>query len=266
MVRNFSRRQQHVGTDGIAGVAAAAVLEVSDITVDYGAGPALADFSLSVGSGEAVAVVGANGAGKSTLLRAVSGWVRPRVGQVRLNGFNLVGQPPYKVARRGLVHVPEGRCIFPDLTVEENLQLGHRKGSGRIDELRDEAFDIFPRLRERRGQGAGSLSGGEQQMLAIGRGLMAKPEVLMLDEPSLGLAPVVINEVFGALAVIRGSGVGILLVEQNVQSALTFADRGYVLSRGLCVLEGEGTALLARDDLMSAYLAQDRPEDKRMSL
>jgi branched-chain amino acid transport system ATP-binding protein len=264
MVRD-SDKQRLVGPDETA-VVATAVLEVSYITVDYGAGPALSDFSLSVGNGEAVAVVGANGAGKSTLLRAVSGWVQPRAGDVWLNGSNLVGQPPYKVARRGLVHVPEGRCVFPDLTVEENLQLGHRKGSGRIDELRDEAFDIFPRLRERRGQVAGSLSGGEQQMLAIGRGLMAKPEVLMLDEPSLGLAPVVINEVFEALAVIRGSGVGILIVEQNVQSALTFADRGYVLSRGLCVLEGEGTALLARDDLMSAYLVQERPEDKGMSL
>ncbi len=266
MVRDLDK-QRLVGPNDAAVVASAAVLEVSDITVDYGAGSALSEFSLNVGSGEAVAVVGANGAGKSTLLRAVSGWVQPRAGEVRLNGSNLMGLPPYKVARRGVGHVPEGRCVFPDLTVEENLQLGYRKGAGRIeDELRDEAFAIFPRLRERRGQIAGSLSGGEQQMLAIGRGLMAKPEVLMLDEPCLGLAPAVINEVFEALAVIRGSGVGILIVEQNVQSALTFADRGYVLSRGRCVLEGEGTALLARDDLMSAYLAQERPAEKGRSL
>ncbi len=261
MVRD-SDKQRLVGPND-PGSAATAVLEVSDITVDYGAGPALSEFSLSVGNGEAVAVVGANGAGKSTLLRAVSGWVQPRTGEVRLNGSNLVGKAAYKVARRGLVHVPEGRCVFPDLTVEENLQLAYRKGTGRIeDEIRDETFAIFPRLRERRGQLAGSLSGGEQQMLAIGRGLMAKPEVLMLDEPSLGLAPVVINEVFEALAVIRGLGVGILIVEQNVQSALTFADRGYVLSQGRCVFEGEGTALLARDDLMSTYLAQERPAEK----
>lgn len=265
MVRDSDKRQLGGPSDTV--VVATAVLEVSSITVDYGAGPALSDFSLSVGNSEAVAVVGANGAGKSTLLRAVSGWVRPRSGEVRLNGSNLVGHPPYKVARGGVSHVPEGRCVFPDLTVEENLQLGYRKGADRIEaELRDEAFAIFPRLRERRRQIAGSLSGGEQQMLAIGRGLMAKPEVLMLDEPSLGLAPVVINEVFEALAVIRGSGVGILIVEQNVQSALTFADRGYVLSRGRCALEGEGTALLAHDDLMSAYLAQERPAEKGMSL
>ena len=242
------------------------VLEVVDLTVDYGAGPALSAFSLTIDRGEAVAVVGANGAGKSTLLRAVSGWVQPRTGHVWLNGAELTGRAAYLVARRGLVHVPEGRCVFPDLTVEENLQLGHRKSCGRReDELRDEVFGIFPRLQERRRQAAGSMTGGEQQMLAIGRGLMAGPEVLMLDEPSLGLAPVIIREVFEALKVIRASGVGVLIVEQNVRSALEFADRAYVLSRGLSVLEGRGSELLDHDDLMAAYLVQGGPESSGAS-
>ncbi len=233
------------------------VLEVLDVAVRYGGAAALHGVSLRVGEGEAVAVVGPNGAGKSTLLRALSGWVKPFSGSIQLDSAPITGQPAYRIAHRGLVHVPEGRCVFPDLSVLENLQLGYRNGSGVAeDALLERAIAVFPKLGLRASQRAGSLSGGEQQMLAVGRGLMAAPRVLMLDEPSLGLAPVMIGEMFDALAAIRESGVSMLIVEQNVHAALGFASRGYVLSRGECALSGRAEDLIAQDDLVRAFLVQ----------
>lgn len=233
------------------------VLDVRGLTVRYSGGDALERMSLTVGAGEAVTVVGANGAGKSTLLRAISGWVRPYSGSVRLGGAEITGDAAYRIARRGVVHVPEGRCVFPDLSVADNLRLGYRASSGTPqDELLDEALAIFPKLRRRMNQRAGSMSGGEQQMLAVGRGLMAAPELLMLDEPSLGLAPVIIGEMFEALGLIVERGASVLLIEQNVHAALRFADRGYVLSRGECVMTGAAEELNAQDDLVRAFLVQ----------
>ena len=232
-------------------------LQVDDLTVAYDGGAALSHMTLRVGRGEAVAVVGPNGAGKLTLLRAISGWAEARGGHVLLNGTDITNKPAYQISRLGVAHVPEGRCVFPDLTVADNLRLGYRTASSRPEaELFEQVIDIFPKLKQRLGQDAGSMSGGEQQMLAVGRGLMADPEVLMLDEPSLGLAPVVIGEMFEALSRIRSTGLAILLVEQNVHVALDFADRGYVLSRGECVMRGSTSHLSANDDLIRAFLVQ----------
>jgi ABC-type branched-subunit amino acid transport system ATPase component/ABC-type branched-subunit amino acid transport system permease subunit len=232
-----------------------AVLSVDQLTIAYEGGVALSKMSLVVNSQEAVAIVGANGAGKSTLLRAISGWVVPASGGVFTTGIDITGMPAHSIARMGIAHVPEGRCIFPELSVVENLQLGYREVSGSTEpELIAEVLDLFPDLKSRLRQSAGSLSGGQQQMLAIGRGLMAQPMLLLLDEPCLGLAPVVIEKVFSALDRIRARGIPVVFVEQNVQVALEFADRAYVLSVGECVLSGSSSDLLSSDDLVRAYL------------
>ena len=231
------------------------VLDIQGLTVAYAGGPALLNMNLQIGRGDAVAVVGANGAGKSTLLRAISGWVRPLDGHVLFNLVDITGEPAFKVARLGIAHVPEGRCVFPDITVADNLRLGYRREGSRSEaDLLDQVLEIFPKLKQRLGQHAGNMSGGEQQMLVVGRGLMADPQVLMLDEPSLGLAPVIINEMFQALTTIIGTGVSVLLVEQNVRSALQFAKRAYVLSRGECVMSGDAQRLAADEDLIGAFL------------
>lgn len=231
------------------------VLVVDELTVAYDGGLALSDVSLQVGPGEALAVVGPNGAGKSTLLRAISSWVSPLSGTVRLNGLDITGRPAHQISGLGLIHVPEGRGVFPGLSVAENLRLGYRRTAVRSEqELLDQILEIFPKLKQRLGQDAGSMSGGEQQMLAVGRGLMADPEVLMLDEPSLGLAPLVIGEMFEALSTILATGVAVLLIEQNVHAALGFADRGVVLSHGECVMRGSSTHLTDNDHLISHFL------------
>ena len=231
------------------------LLTVEGLSVAYDGGLALDQVSLHVARGEAVAVVGPNGAGKSTLLRAVSGWVTPQQGHVRLGGADLAGRPAHSVAQLGLVHVPEGRGVFPGLTVAENLRLGYRPQSDRDEaELLAGVFEIFPKLQQRLDQDAGSMSGGEQQMLAVGRGLMSDPEVLMLDEPSLGLAPVVVEEMFEALTRIRARGLAVLLVEQNVRAAFDFADRALVLSGGECVMRGPTSELAAQGNLIEAFL------------
>jgi branched-chain amino acid transport system ATP-binding protein len=232
------------------------LLEAKDLNVYYGAIHALQGVSFSVDEGEIVSLIGANGAGKSTTLKTVSGLLRPRVGDVLLRGESLKTMPAQDIVRRGVIHVPEGRKIFAPLTVQENLEMGAftRKDSNEIRTNLERVFKSFPRLKERLNQLGGTLSGGEQQMLAIGRGLMAQPKVLLLDEPSMGLAPILVEEIFSIIKEINAQGVAILLVEQNALMALSVANRGYVLETGRIVLEGSGQALLQDPQVMKAYL------------
>ncbi len=232
------------------------MLEVTGLQVAYGDLTTLWDVSFRVGEGELVALVGANGAGKTTTLRAISGLLRPRAGGVRFRGRQVAGLSAHRITDLGIAHVPEGRQLFPLMTVEENLFLGSyptRARSRRPDNL-TRVYAAFPVLGERRRQDAGTLSGGEQQMLAIGRALMSAPDLLMLDEPSLGLAPIVVRDVFSVIAQIRAQGVTVLLVEQNVAQALAVADRAYVLENGRVTLQGSGRDLLQHDGVRRAYL------------
>ena len=232
------------------------MLEVTELDVAYGEVPALRGVSLTVADSECVSVIGANGAGKSTLLRAISGLLRLRRGAIHFAGQPLDRMPPYDIAGLGIAHVPEGRRVLPDLTVEENLELGaYLPGpKQRRRETLAWIYEIFPRLLERRRQRAGTLSGGEQQMLAIGRGLMLRPRLLMLDEPSLGLAPIIVDATFEKIAQVRKEGIGILLVEQNVQRAMGLADRAYVLEGGRVVLSGSSRDVLNDPHVKVAYL------------
>ncbi len=232
------------------------MLEVRSVDVAYGDTPALRAVELTVGDGESVAVIGANGAGKSTLLRAISGLLRPRGGTMVFAGARLDQLEPYEIAALGIAHVPEGRRVLPEMTVEENLELGaYLPGpKARRRETLAWVYEMFPRLAARRRQQAGTLSGGEQQMLAVGRGLMLRPRLLMLDEPSLGLAPLVVEATFEKIAAVQKEGISILLVEQNVQRALAMADRGYVLEGGRVVLHGTSQALLDDPHVKVAYL------------
>ena len=232
------------------------LLDVEAIDVYYGDLQALRSVSLTVEKGQVVAVLGPNGAGKSTLLRTISGIVRYRSGHVALEGRPLDGIPPHKVADIGIAHVPEGRRIFADLTLRENLLLGSYRSEAR--KARQESlatvFALFPRLKERQNQLGGTLSGGEQQMLAVGRALMQKPALLMLDEPSLGLAPTIITELYGKLAEIKAMGVSVLLVEQQAAQALRLADRCYVLATGSVVASGPPSEVAGEDAVREAYL------------
>ena len=232
------------------------LLRVDGIEVGYGDLTAVGDVSLEVREGEAVALIGANGAGKTTTLRAVSGLLPLRRGRIEFEGQRLDGLTSAQIVARGIAHVPEGRQLFPTMTVLENLELGARTRAARArrDESLGRVFDLFPRLRERRGQLAGTLSGGEQQMCAIGRGLMACPRLLMLDEPSLGLAPVMVKAIFEDLGRINAQGLTILLVEQNVLRSLQLAGRGYVLENGRVTRSGTGPELLASGHIKQAYL------------
>lgn len=228
------------------------VLETRGFSVSYGRIAALKGVDIAVGEAEAVTVIGANGAGKSSLMNGLAGIVESS-GYVGYKGRELSDAPSHERVKAGLVLCPEGRRIFPELNVEENLKLGaYRRGS--VREGLEKAYALFPRLAERRRQAAGYLSGGEQQMLAIGRALMAQPELLMLDEPSLGLAPVLVDQVFETLERLRAEGIPILLVEQNAVKALSFADRAYILENGRVVMEGRGKELLADERVKSAYL------------
>ena len=232
-----------------------AVLDVAGLAFAYDGALAVRDVSLTVQSGEIVALLGANGAGKSTTVRMIAGVLQPQKGAIKFAGEVLSGSPSHHVVRRGITLVPEGRLVFPQMTVMENLQLGaHIKPRGEIGALVDKAFALFPRLAERRNQLAGSMSGGEQQMLAIARGLMAEPRLIILDEPSLGLMPIVTQEVFKLIEAVNRSGVGVLLVEQNLHQALRIAHRGYVLEKGSVVLAGTGQELLANDYVKKAFL------------
>ncbi len=232
------------------------MLEVRHLSVNYGLARAVDDVSLTVGEGELVALVGANGAGKTSTLLGISGVLPGARGEVRLEGQRLDNRPPQAIAAAGIVHVPEGRQLFPDMTVLENIELGAYVRSARVDRRRRlvEALELMPRLRDRLGQRAGSLSGGEQQMVAIARGLMASPRVLILDEPTLGLAPLYVKSVFETIETIRTRGTAILLVEQNVNYALKVANRGYVMQTGKVIMEGSAADLLRRDDLTEAVL------------
>ena len=234
-----------------------AQLDVSRLAYAYDGALAVRDVSISVKPGEIVALLGANGAGKSTTVRMIAGVLRPQKGEIRFNGEALAGAPSHHVVRRGITLVPEGRLVFPQMTVTENLQLGaHIKERGKVAGLIEKAYTLFPRLRERRSRLAGSMSGGEQQMLAIARGLMAEPRLIILDEPSLGLMPIVTQEVFRLIEAVNKSGIGVLLVEQNLHQSLRIAHRGYVLEKGSVVLAGTGQELLANDYVQRAFLGR----------
>ena len=232
------------------------MLEVERLEVGYGALAALHGVSLTVRPGETVALVGPNGAGKSTLLKAIAGLLAPRAGLVRWEGTPLTGEPAHRIVERGVALVPEGRRLFARMTVRENLELGAftRRAQAEKEARLARIYEIFPRLRERDRQLSGSLSGGEQQMLALGRALMGGPRLLLLDEPSLGLAPRVVETIFGILRQLHGEGISLFLVEQNVQAALTLAQRAYLLEGGRVVGEGEGRILLQDEHVRAAYL------------
>jgi branched-chain amino acid transport system ATP-binding protein len=233
------------------------MLEISDLHVYYGEIHALKGISFRVGQGEIVTLLGNNGAGKTTTLRTVSGLLSPRHGDVRFEGASLVGVPPHDVVLKGITHVPEGRRIFNRLTVVENLEMGaYTRGDPQIASDMEHVFVTFPRLKERRTQVAGTLSGGEQQMLAIGRALMARPRLLLLDEPSMGLAPVLVEQIFETVQTINRQGVTILLVEQNAAMALSIAERGYVLETGRLPLEGGARELADNPEVRRAYLGE----------
>jgi len=238
--------------------ARAQLLEVKDLHVSYGAITALRGVSLAVGQGEVVALIGANGAGKTSTLRAISGMLKPRSGHIRLADLEIQGLKSNLLVPKGMAHAPEGRGIFLNLTVMENLELGAylRRDSAEIKQDLEYVFDLFPRLRERMKQQAATLSGGEQQMLSISRALMSRPKLLLLDEPSLGLAPQVVETIFRILREVNGRGVSILLVEQNAHLALNLAHFGYVLETGEVVMQGEGKALLAAPEIRKAYLGE----------
>jgi branched-chain amino acid transport system ATP-binding protein len=238
------------------------VLEVEGLVAGYGAAVVLQGVDLTVSEGELVSLVGSNGAGKSTLLRTISGLIRPQAGSIRFAGQSIAGHLPERIARSGLLHVPEGRRVFADQTTEDNLLLGAYRRLGTIDRttLQDEVeemFRRFPHLAERRRSLAGFLSGGEQQMLAIARALIGRPKLVMLDEPSLGLAPSIVEAVLDILVEQRRLGTTILLVEQLAEAALAIADRGYVLSHGRVVHSGVGREVLANDDVRRAYLGEE---------
>jgi branched-chain amino acid transport system ATP-binding protein len=233
------------------------LLDVDDIEVRYGTIRALKGVSFHVNDGEIVALLGANGAGKTTTQKTVSGMMRPARGSLTYDGERIDGIAAHDLIRRGICHVPEGRHVFPRMTVHENLEMGAFRFK-RIDQADiDRALELFPILKERYKQPAGTLSGGEQQMLAIGRALMGKPRLLLLDEPSMGLAPMIVAQIFSIIREINLAGVTVLLVEQNAQQALSLADRGYVLETGEIVLEGTGRELLADDRIRAAYLGEE---------
>jgi branched-chain amino acid transport system ATP-binding protein len=234
-----------------------AMLEIEGIDAYYGRVRALAGVSLSVDTGEVVALIGSNGAGKTTTLRTISGLLHPAAGSIRFDGRDITSVPAARRVEMGICHVPEGRRLFARMSVDDNLTLGsytRRDGSARVHEDRQRVFELFPRLRERQSQIAGTLSGGEQQMLAIGRALMTQPKVLMMDEPSLGLAPILVETIFQIIAEINQRGIPILLVEQNAHKALEVAHRAYVLETGSIVKTGSGQELLQSEDVARAYL------------
>ena len=235
------------------------LLHVDKLNVFYGGVQALRDVSFTVGSGEIVSLIGANGAGKSTTLRAISGVVRPASGSIVHNGKPIAGLAPHRIVRLGIAHVPEGRGVFADMTVRENLEMGAytRESRTEVEESFGRVFALFPRLSERASQMAGTLSGGEQQKLAIGRAVVQRPDLLLLDEPSMGLSPVLVDEIFRMIAEINRAGATILLVEQNASMALSVASRAYVLETGEIVLSGEATGLRENPKVREAYLGEE---------
>jgi branched-chain amino acid transport system ATP-binding protein len=235
------------------------LLHVDKLNVFYGGVQALRDISFTVGKGEIVSLIGANGAGKSTTLRAISGVVRPASGTIVHDGRPIAGLPPHRIVRLGIAHVPEGRGVFANMTVRENLEMGAYTRASRteVEESFGRVFDLFPRLSERASQMAGTLSGGEQQMLAIGRAMVQRPDLLLLDEPSMGLSPVLVEEIFRMIGEINRAGATILLVEQNASMALSVAGRAYVLETGEIVLSGEAPELRENPRVREAYLGEE---------
>ena len=240
------------------------LLTVDHLSVFYGAVQALRDVSFRVGKGEIVTLIGANGAGKSTTLRALSGVVRPSAGSILHGGKPIAGLPSHRIARLGIAHVPEGRGVFANMSVRENLEMGGytRHSRKEVEESFQRVFALFPRLAERASQSAGTLSGGEQQMLAIGRGLVQRPDLLLLDEPSMGLSPVLVSEIFRMIEEIKKEGTTILLVEQNASMALAVADRAYVLEAGEIAIEGKACDLQEDPKVRAAYLGADAGGEK----
>ncbi|MFJ9810224.1 ABC transporter ATP-binding protein [Streptomyces sp. NPDC101158] len=236
-----------------------ALLEVEDLRVAYGKIEAVKGISFSVEAGQVVALIGTNGAGKTTTLRTLSGLIKPTAGKISFDGQALNGIPAHKVVSLGLAHSPEGRHIFPRLTIAENLQLGAflRKDKDGIERDIQKAYDLFPILGERRKQAAGTLSGGEQQMLAMGRALMSQPKLLMLDEPSMGLSPIMMQKIMETISTLKSEGMTILLIEQNAQAALSLADQAYVLEVGKIKLSGTGQDLLHDDEVRKTYLGEE---------
>ena len=231
------------------------MLKVNDINVYYGSIHAIKDISFEVRKGQIVTLVGANGAGKSTTLQTISGLLHSKTGSIEFLGKNLAGVAPHKIVEHGLAHVPEGHRVFLQMSVEENLEMGaYTRPRSEIDDGIADVYSRFPRLKERRKQVAGTLSGGEQQMLAMGRALMSKPQLLMLDEPSMGLSPILVDQIFDIIKELHNAGTTILLVEQNAQMALSIADNAYVLESGKIVLSGTGAELLASEQVKKAYL------------
>jgi branched-chain amino acid transport system ATP-binding protein len=233
-----------------------ALLELEEIEVRYGTIRALRGVSLEVAEGEIVALLGANGAGKTSTLRTISGLLHPVAGTIRFDGNAVHAMPPHRIVSMGISHVPEGRRIFPRMSVQENLGMGAYQRRGSVSDEMDHVYSIFPVLKERRRQQGGTLSGGEQQMLAIGRALMSRPRLLLLDEPSMGLAPMIVAQIFRILIDIRAAGTTLLLVEQNAAQALAVANRGYVLETGEIVMSGPAADLLSDDRVRAAYLGE----------
>jgi branched-chain amino acid transport system ATP-binding protein len=232
------------------------MLELKSVDAGYGSFQALFGIGLEVNAGEAVAVIGPNGAGKTTLMRVISGLIRPRAGSITMQGTNVLTTPEHRIVSLGIGHVPENRRLFPRLTVEDNLKMGAfmPEARAKFAQRLEVVFDLFPRMKERRHQMAGTMSGGEQQMCAIGRALMSDPKLLLLDEPSAGLAPVVVQQVFELLKRIRTGGLTVLIVEQNVQQVLKFVDRAYLLEAGSIRASGSAEAMLKDDSIRQAYL------------
>src|SRR6516162_9046477 len=239
-----------------AGPESRAMLELRSVDAGYGSFQALFNIDLDVKAGEAVGVIGPNGAGKTTLMRVISGLIRPRRGTITMEGTDVVATPPHRIVNLGIAHVPENRRLFPRLSVDDNLKMGAFISDARAKyaERLEFVFDLFPRMKERRSQMAGTMSGGEQQMCAIGRALMSGPKLLLLDEPSAGLAPLVVQQVFDLVKRIRGSGLTVLIVEQNVQQVLKVVDRAYLLKAGTIRASGSSTEMLATDTVKQAYL------------
>lgn len=232
------------------------MLTVKNLNVYYGAIHAVKDVNIEVGDGQIVTLIGSNGAGKSTTLRTISGLIKPQTGSINYNGREIVGVPAHKLVGEGLIQVPEGRHVFSNMTVMENLDMGAylRSDKAGIAQDKEKVFEKFPRLKERASQVAGTLSGGEQQMLAMGRALMSRPKLLLLDEPSMGLAPLLVREIFSIIKEINSEGTTVLLVEQNANMALSIADRAYVLETGRIVLSGSAAELAASEAVQKAYL------------
>ncbi|MCI1997570.1 ABC transporter ATP-binding protein [Olsenella porci] len=231
------------------------ILSVKDLRVSYGAIKAVKGISFDISEGEIVTLIGANGAGKSTTLNTIAGLLKPESGEVKFKGESLIGIKPHKIVSMGIALCPEGRRVFTQMSVEENLEMGgYTRSDAENQETMERVYERFPRLKERMGQSAGTMSGGEQQMLAMGRALMSRPQLLMLDEPSMGLAPILVQEIFDIVKELNEQGTTILLVEQNASMALSIADRGYVLETGTITKTGTGQELLHDDDVRKAYL------------